>query len=136
MYSGYSRWSFMTKKSTNVLLHLPLHTELPTDPNSSTKHFDRHMPAPDWDVQTVARTEPIPSLPLTEHKGDESIRDFNTRHVLQSKMEKEKNRLTHKELFKPKTNYAMTTEEQDAAIRVAFYNDDTMPKERFKNSNR
>ena len=44
-------------------------------------------------------------------------------------MEKEKNRLTHKELFTPTTNYAMTTEEQDAAIRVAFYNDDTMPKE-------
>ena len=27
------------------------------------------------------------------------------------------------------SNIAMTTEEQDAAIRVAFYNEDTFPKE-------
>ena len=27
------------------------------------------------------------------------------------------------------SNIAMTTEEQDAAVRVAFYNEDTIPKE-------
>ena len=80
------------------------------------------MPAPDWDDQTMARKESITSLPLTEHKDPKSIQDSKPRHVLQSKTEKEKNRLVHKELFTPTINYAMTTEEQDAANRVAFYN--------------
>ena len=82
------------KKSTNILSHLPLHTELLTDPNSSLKQIVRHMPAPDWDVQSVATMNTISSLPFTGHKVDESIRESNTRHMLQSKMEKEKNRIS------------------------------------------
>ena len=88
------------------------------------------MPVPDWGAQTLARTESIPSLPITEHGGNESNLDSAPRHVRQSDLEKAKNKLTYKELFKPKCAYAMTTEEQNAAIRVAFYNDDTMPQEK------
>lgn len=88
------------------------------------------MPVPDWGAQKFTRKECIPSLPLSEHGGAESILDPTPRHVLQSDLEKETNTLAYKEMFAPTCNYAMTTEEQNAAIRIAFYEDDTMPKEK------
>ena len=88
------------------------------------------MPVPDWGAQQLARTESIPSLPMVEHGGTESNLDSAPRHVRQSDLERAKNKLTYKEIFKPQCAYAMTTEEQNAAIRVAFYNDETMPQEK------
>ena len=84
------------------------------------------MPSPDWDI-LVAKGNDSPSLKEYHSKasqpgsgGMHNIRECRT-------TEKDKN-LQYDNLKKP-ARLAMTPEEQDAEIRQAIYNDDTMPKE-------
>jgi len=74
------------------------------------------MTAPDWDAQS-------------EHLDTESFQGSGCQHAVQTAKERDMHKANYREMFVNPTQIVMPSEEQNAAKRTAFVNNETMPKE-------
>jgi hypothetical protein len=86
-------------------------------------------------LSAVLRIDQFMKAPKVAEEWDDAptLKNKNSAsqaHTYQAPDERQRAQGHHAEIFALPARIAMTAEEQNAAIRAAFTNDDTMPKER------